>query len=91
MSFVVSLLLFFLLVRYILPGVLRAALSGLVRQQVRKAQQAHPGQGEFFRAPTGPPPKPGQVRVDYVPPTTKPTERKKADFTGGEYVDYEEL
>lgn len=97
MSFWISLLLFFLLVRYILPVVLRAALGGFVRQQVRKAQQ-----GGFYMPgndPTGayqaqqqgePTTQPGQVRVDYVPPTTPKGERK-SEFRGGEYVDYEEV
>jgi hypothetical protein len=90
MSFAISLLLFFLVVRYILPVVLRAALGGFVRQQVRKAQQASPGQADFFRPAPGPPPAPGQVRVDYVPPAQE-TQHKKADFQGGEYVDFEEV
>jgi hypothetical protein len=82
--------LFFLLVRYILPVVLRAALGGFVRQQVRKAQQRYPGQADFFGPTVTPPATPGQIRVDYVPPT-RPTERKAADFKGGEYIDYEEV
>jgi hypothetical protein len=65
MSFAISLLLFFLVVRYILPVVLRAAL--------------------------GPPPAPGQVRVDYVPPTQAARNEHKPEFRGGEYVDYEEV
>jgi hypothetical protein len=90
MSFAISLLLFFLVVRYILPVVLRAALGGFVRQQVRKAQQANPGQADFFRQAPGPPPAPGQIKVDYVPPT-QAAQRKPADFQGGEYVDFEEV
>ena len=90
MSFWISLLLFFLVVRYILPVVLRAALGGFVRQQVRKAQQGYPGQADFFGQPATPPTPPGQIKVDYVPPT-RPTERKAANFKGGEYVDYEEV
>ena len=88
MGFSLSLLLFFLLVRYVLPRVLRVVLSGFVRQQVRKSQA---GYGPFagFTPPAGPPPAPGQVRVDYVPPQTKP--ERKPEFRGGEYVDYEEV
>ncbi len=89
MSFAISLLLFFMLVRYILPVVLRAALGGFVRQQVRKAQQSHASPADFFR-PAGPPPTPGQVKVDYVPPTQS-AGRKPVDYQGGEYVDYEEV
>ncbi|RZK21703.1 MAG: hypothetical protein EOO56_10995 [Hymenobacter sp.] len=90
MSFWISLLLFFLLVRYILPVVLRAALGGFVRQQVRKAQQGYPGQADFFGHTNVPPTTSGQVKVDYVPPT-RPTERRAADFKGGEYIEYEEV
>ena len=90
MSFWISLLLFFLVVRYILPVVLRAALGGFVRQQVNKAQQGgFYGPGPGFQAPP-PTAEPGQVRVDYVPPQTAGTERKH-EFRGGEYVDYEEV
>jgi hypothetical protein len=91
MSFWISLLLFFLVVRYILPVVLRAALGGFVRQQVHKAQQGGfyaPNGG--FQAPPQPTTEPGQVRVDYVPPQAAGTERKH-EFRGGEYVDYEEV
>ena len=68
-----------------------------MRQQVHKAQQ-----GGFYPPGAGPTggyqqqahqestTKPGQVRVDYVPPTTSAAERKH-EFRGGEYVDYEEV
>lgn len=95
------LLLFFLLVRFVLPQVLRAVLGSFVRQQVHKAQQ-----GDFYppnaqqpgsyqtqsqsQAQSEPTTKPGQVRVAYVPPTTSASERKH-EFRGGEYVDYEEV
>lgn len=81
-----------------LPHVLRAVLGGFVRQQVHKAQQ-----GGFYAPPGGgpaggyqaqsqqePAAKPGQVRVEYVPPTASGTGRKH-EFRGGEYVDYEEV
>lgn len=97
MSFFVSLLLFLVLVRYILPRVLRLVLGNFVRQQVHKAQQ-----GGFY-PPTGGQPgayqtqsqgesatQPGQVRVAYVPPTPTKGERKH-EFRGGEYIDYEEV
>ena len=92
MSFWISLLLFFLVVRYILPVVLRAALGGFVRQQVHKAQQGGfyaPNGG--FQAPPQPTAEPGQVRVEYVPPTTSPAGDRRHEFRGGEYVDYEEV
>ncbi|RZK47117.1 MAG: DUF4834 family protein, partial [Hymenobacter sp.] len=93
MSFWISLLVFFLLVRYILPVVLRAALGGFVRQQVHKAQQGGfyaPNGNGGFEAPRQPTTEPGQVRVDYVPPQAASGERKR-EFRGGEYVDYEEV
>jgi hypothetical protein len=93
MTVLLALLVFSLLVRYLLPVVLRAVLGGFVRQQVHKAQQAGfypptggPQQGYQARPETAP----GQVRVDYVPPTAAGSERKH-EFRGGEYVDYEEV
>lgn len=90
-------LLVFLLVRFVLPQVLRAVLGNFVRQQVHKAQQggfypptgaqANDYQSQAQREPAA---KPGQVRVEYVPPTTSASERKH-EFRGGEYVDYEEV
>ena len=96
MGFTLSLVIFFLLVRFVLPQVLRAVLGGFVRQQVHKAQQGGfypPGAGPtggYQQAHQEPTTKPGQVRVDYVPPTTSGAERKH-EFRGGEYVDYEEV
>lgn len=98
MVFTLSLLLIFLLVRYVLPQVLRAVLGSFVRQQMHKAQQ-----GGFYPPPGAGPAggyreqgqpeatKPGQVRVDYIPPTNSPTGDRRREFRGGEYVDYEEL
>lgn len=86
----------FLVIRYVLPGVLRVLLSGFVRQQVHRAQQhtETPFGGPFGpgagRGPVPPPsPAPGQVRVDYVPPTTKTT--RPSEPKVGEYVDFEEV
>lgn len=99
MSFWLILLFSFFLIRYVLPSVMRAVLGGFVRQQVHKAQQPGgpfgPTPGNPFGPqgpgrPTGPPPAPGQVRVDYVPPKNAKGERP-AEFRGGEYVDYEEV
>lgn len=96
MSFWLILLLSFFFIRYVLPNLMRAALGGFVRQQVHKAQQQ--GGGPFRPTnggpqapprPAGPPPTPGQVRVDYVPPTTS-MPRKGSDRVG-EYVDFEEI
>jgi len=81
----------------VLPQVLRAVLGGFVRQQVHKAQQGgfyppngQPSGGYQQQAQQAPPTRPGEVRVDYVPPTTSGAERKH-EFRGGEYVDYEEV
>ncbi|MGI4834111.1 MAG: DUF4834 family protein [Janthinobacterium lividum] len=101
MGFTLSLLLFFLLVRYVLPQVLRAVLGSFVRQQVHKTQRTSgfpPGydpRGGFGgyqqqQRPAGPPPtQPGQVRVDYVPPQAQ--QSHKGEFKGGEYIDFEEV
>ena len=97
MASTLSLLLVFLLVRYVLPQVLRAVLGNFVRQQVHKAQQggfyppnAQQSGGYQAQSQQEPATKPGQVRVEYVPPTTSASERKH-EFRGGEYVDYEEV
>ena len=99
MAFTLSLLLFFLFVRFVLPRVLRAVLSGFVRQQVHKAQQggfyppagAGPMGGSQAQGQPEAAAKPGQVRVEYVPPTTSPAGDRRHEFRGGEYVDYEEV
>jgi hypothetical protein len=99
MVFTLSLLLIFLLVRYVLPQVLRAVLGSFVRQQMHKAQQggfypppgAGPQGGYQAQGQPEPAPKPGQVRVDYVPPTKSPAGDRRHEFRGGEYIDYEEV
>ena len=85
-----------MLVRFVLPRVLRAVLGGFVRQQVHKAQQdgfyppsGFPGGGYQAPPQADPTAKPGQVRVDYVPPTG--AAERKPEFRGGEYVEYEEV
>jgi hypothetical protein len=101
MTVLIALLVISLFVRYLLPMVLRAVLGSFVRQQVHKAQQAgfYPPGGDtqagyqsqnYQSQARQPDTAPGQVRVDYVPPTTAGTERKH-EFRGGEYVDYEEV
>lgn len=88
MRFWLIFILIFFAVRYLLPIVLRLALNGFVRKQMRD--------GGFVVPPQTPPTgggsatHPGEVRVDYVPPT--PPERDKPNgFKGGEYVDFEEV
>lgn len=97
MGFTLWFLFFFLVVRFVLPRVLRAVLGSFVRQQVHKAQQGgyqQPGgqqqqTGQYQQAANGRPTPPGQVRVDYVPPKAQPAQ--KNEFRGGEYVEYEEV
>ena len=75
----------FFAVRYVLPVVLRLVLSGFVRKQMRNGGFVVPPQSQ-----PGPQAAPGEVRVDYVPPTT-PEREKPPGFNGGEYVDFEEV
>lgn len=91
-----SIFITFLLIRYVLPGVLRLVLSGFMRQQVRQAQQhtEAPFSRPFGAAaggtqPSSPASVPGEVRVDYVPPTAKTTQPGAPKM--GDYVDFEEL
>ena len=85
MKFWLIFILIFFAVRYLLPIVMRLALGSFVRKQMRN--------GGFVVPPPGPaagPTRPGEVRVDYVPPT--PPERENpSGFKGGEYVDFEEV
>ena len=85
MRFWLILILIFFAVRYVLPIVLRLVLSGFVRKQMRNG-----GFGPLPSQP-GPPPAPGEVRVDYVPPTANTEGAKPAGFQGGDYVDFEEV
>ena len=84
MRYWLILILIFFAVRYVLPIVLRLVLTGFVRKQMRN--------GGFPPVPpaAGPPPAPGQVRVEYVPPVA-PDSDKPHGFKGGEYVDFEEV
>ena len=85
MRFWLILILLFFAVRYVLPIVLRLVLSGFVRKQMRNGGFGVPPQSQ-----SGPPPAPGEVRVDFVPPTASEREKPKG-FKGGEYVDFEEV
>ena len=88
MKFWLIFILIFFAVRYLLPIVLRLALNGFVRKQMRNSGFVVPPQGP--PAGSGPGTRPGDVRVDYVPPT--PPERDQpSGFKGGEYVDFEEV
>ncbi|WP_310396764.1 DUF4834 family protein [Hymenobacter sp.] len=84
MRFWLILILVFFAVRYVLPIVLRLVLAGFVRKQMRNGgfvvPQARPGAA----------PAPGEVRVEYVPPTA-PKNEKPRETKGGEYVDFEEV
>jgi hypothetical protein len=85
MRFWLTLVIIFFLVRFVLPIVLRWVLKAFVRKQMEKG-----GFGLHQQPPSGPPPAPGQVRVEYVPPTA-PETKKPEGFKGGEYVDFEEV
>ena len=69
-------ILIFFVVRYLLPIVLRMVLGSFMRKQMRNGgfvvpPQAQPGAGRATR--------PGEVHVDYVPPTA-PDHGKPAGF-----------
>ena len=85
MKFWLLFILIFFAIRYLLPIVLRLALSSFVHKQMRNG-----GFGVPPQASPGPADAPGQVRVDYVPPVA-PDNQKPHDFKGGEYIDFEEV
>jgi hypothetical protein len=88
------LLIFFvisLVLRFVLPVLMRWLVVGFVKKQTRRYSQqfgANP-----FEAPTESPrnhsTSTGQVRVDYVPP--KQQNKAAKHFEGGDYVDFEEV
>jgi hypothetical protein len=88
------LLIFFLVslvLRFVLPVLMRYLVVGFLQKQARRHAQ------QFGGAPFGPAPEPpregangaGQVRVDYVPPA--PRAKKSKEFEGGDYVEFEEV
>ena len=85
MRFWLIFILIFFAVRYVLPIVFRLVLTGFVRKQMRNGGFVVPPQAQ-----RGPAPTPGEIRVDYVPPTAAEPP-KPAGFKGGEYVDFEEV
>jgi len=91
-KFVLTLLIITIVVRYVLPTILRYFVGSFVQKQARKYNQQFGGAP--FESPFGPPPASGaqpegQVHVDFIPPKEKP--RKPQNFQGGEYVDFEEV
>ena len=88
MKFWLIFILIFFAVRYLLPIVMRLALGSFVRKQMRDNGFVVPPQGPA--AGGGPAMRPGEVHVDYVPPTTAQPGQQHG-FTGGEYVDFEEV
>ena len=88
MKFWLIFILIFFAVRYVLPVVLRLALSGFVRKQMRNGGFSVPPQARPDGGPAAT--RPGEVKVDYVPPTAGQP-GKEHGFTGGEYVDFEEV
>ncbi|UOR04400.1 DUF4834 family protein [Hymenobacter aerilatus] len=89
-KFLLFLFIFFFLVRYVVPLVLRFVVGRFLQKQARRYGDAFGQQAPFGQPrPSSPPPAPGQVRVDYVPP--KATKAGDKEFKGGEYVDFEEV
>jgi hypothetical protein len=88
MKFWLIFILIFFAVRYLLPIVLRLALNSFVRKQMHNGGFAVPPQARPDSGPAHT--RPGEVRVDYVPPTAAQP-GKQQGFTGGEYVDFEEV
>lgn len=93
-KFLLTLLIISLLVRFVLPVVLRLVVGMFIKKQVRRyGQQFGPaapfGQASPFGPSPGPASAPGQVRVEYVPP--QPKARPDTKFNGGDYVEYEEV
>ena len=86
-KFWLVLIITFFLIRYVLPVVMRLVLGSFVRKQMRNGGFGVPPPRARARRPPGPPPAPGQVRVDYVPPAAT----EGSQFEGGEYVDFEEV
>ena len=83
-KFLLTLFIFFFLVRYVVPALLRLLVGAFVQKQTRRYSDTF-GQQVPPRRPT----EPGKVRVDYVPPATK--NGQSSEFKGGEYVDFEEV
>ena len=88
MRFWLILILVFFAVRYLAPIVLRLVLAGFVRKQMRNGGFVVPPQARPDAA--RPATQPGEVHIDYVPPTA-PERDKPAGFKGGEYIDFEEV
>jgi Domain of unknown function (DUF4834) len=84
------LLVFFLLMlvlRFVLPVLMRYLVVGFLQKQAKRHAQ------QFGGAAPEPPRNgaaTGQVRVDYVPPKQKATGQPQ-EFKGGEYVEFEEV
>ncbi|MBC8082145.1 MAG: DUF4834 family protein [Hymenobacter sp.] len=90
-KFLLVLFVLSLVLRFVVPVVLRWLVVGFVKKQTRRYNQ--PFGASPFEAPAGPPrdgaTAPGQVQVDFVPP--KPQPKSAKHFEGGEYVDFEEV
>ncbi|MBG8553245.1 DUF4834 family protein [Hymenobacter guriensis] len=87
-KFLLALFIIALLVRFVLPVVLRWALGRVVKKQMKNFGQQFGGAAPFEQPSTPPRPASGNVHVDYVPPKPK---RQPRNFKGGEYVEFEEL
>lgn len=87
MSFLLTVLTILLVLRYLVPFLLRLLLGRLVRQTMRAAGAPTGGFGERPRPQSG---ATASVRVDYAPPPRK-REPRPGGYRGGEYVDFEEV
>lgn len=88
MKFWLISILLFLAARYLLPILVRLALHSFMRKQMRNGGFEVPPQAQANNSSATA--RPGEVRVDYVPPTAAQPS-KQHGFTGGEYVDFEEV
>lgn len=90
--FLLTVLIFFLAVRYGLPLLLRWVMGRVVRQATGE-RSGRGGFGGGQRPTAGPraaPAPDGRIRVAYVPPRPKRTPRP-GGYRGGEYVEFEDV
>lgn len=86
-KFLLVFVLLLLVLRFVLPVLMRYLVVGFLQKQARRHAQQ-------FGGAVPEPPRHGaassQVRVDYVPPKQKASAQPK-EFNGGEYVEFEEV
>jgi hypothetical protein len=84
MTFLITLLIIFLLFRLVMPHLLRWAIQAFVKKTIRNGTFMNAG-SPFTQSQPAPE---GKVKVDFVP---KKQAAKAKEFRGGEYVAYEEV